>query len=134
MLATQIRFRRPAFDFSSKGSTEKSCNGFEVLLFGSAIWKQTPLSEIVLVLACNILKGGCLMTLIVSSSKTVADIDRPLTNSIKQAAVRSGLSERSLWAAIAQHKLNSIRIGGRVLIPENALRSFLGLKEDSDEK
>lgn len=63
------------------------------------------------------------------SIETVTNIDRVLTNTVRQAAARCGLSERSIWTAIAQQRLGAVRVGGRVLIPEDSLRSFLGLTE-----
>jgi len=68
------------------------------------------------------------------STKSVTEIAGVLTNTVKQAAARTGLSERSIWSAIAQKRLKSVRIGGRVLIPERALRLFLDLGEASDGK
>jgi excisionase family DNA binding protein len=62
------------------------------------------------------------------SSETVTLPEPVLTNTVKQAAIRTGLSERTLWLAISRKQLKSVRIGGRVLIPEQALRSFLGLQ------
>jgi excisionase family DNA binding protein len=58
------------------------------------------------------------------SSKSVT---QPLTNTIKEAASRTGLSERTIWQAIADHRLDTVRVGGRVLIPEESLRKFVGL-------
>jgi excisionase family DNA binding protein len=63
------------------------------------------------------------------SIKNVTESEPILTNTVKRAADRSGLSERSIWNAIAEQKLKAIRVAGRVLIPEEALRSFLGLKQ-----
>jgi excisionase family DNA binding protein len=63
------------------------------------------------------------------SIKTITPGENVLTNTVRQAAVRIGLSERSIWSAISQRRLSSVRIGTRVLIPEDALRSFLGLRE-----
>lgn len=60
------------------------------------------------------------------SNKTVTS---PLTNTVKEAASRTGLSERTIWQAITDRKLRVVRIGTRVLIPEESLRSFLGLKK-----
>ncbi len=60
-------------------------------------------------------------------------VTKTLTNSVKQAASRAGLSERSIRLAISDGRLRTVRIGTRVLIPESALRSFLGLKTDSRE-
>ena len=60
------------------------------------------------------------------SSKTVT---RQLTCTVKEAASRTGLSERTIWQAITDRKLSVIRVGTRVLIPEESLRSFLGLKK-----
>jgi len=61
------------------------------------------------------------------SSKSVTSSEGILTNTVKQAAVRTGLSERTLWDAIAKKKLRATRVGGRVLIPEESLRKFLGV-------
>ena len=58
------------------------------------------------------------------SSKTVT---RPLTNTIKDAAARTGLSERTIWQAINDGRLEAVRVGTRVLIPEEGLRAFLGI-------
>lgn len=63
------------------------------------------------------------------SMEIVTQESTVLTNSVKQAAIRTGLSERSIWSAIAQRKLRAVRVGGRVLVPEEALRLFVGLKE-----
>ncbi|MGA3126067.1 MAG: excisionase family DNA-binding protein [Candidatus Korobacteraceae bacterium] len=65
-----------------------------------------------------------------STTKTVTST---LTNTVKEAASRTGLSERSIWQAITDRKLNIVRVGSRVLIPEEALRTFLGLKSGSGE-
>lgn len=63
------------------------------------------------------------------SSKTVTQRDEVLTNTVRQTGSRTGLSERSIWKAISQGKLHAVRVGGRVLVPEKSLRSFLGLLE-----
>ncbi len=65
------------------------------------------------------------------SSKSVTSSTEILTNTVKQAAVRTGLSERTLWDAIAKKKLSATRVGGRVLIPEESLRRFLGMRDGS---
>lgn len=64
------------------------------------------------------------------SSKTVT---HTLTSTVKEAAARTGLSERTIWQAITDGKLSVVRVGTRVLIPEESLRSFLGLKGGSSE-
>jgi excisionase family DNA binding protein len=64
------------------------------------------------------------------SSKTVTPEPSFLTNTVEQTAKRTGLSERSIWKAISDGRLDSVRVGGRVLVPEESLRSFLGLKQE----
>jgi excisionase family DNA binding protein len=66
------------------------------------------------------------------SSKTVTPMEGILTNTVKQAAIRTGLSERTLWDAIAKQRLRATRVGSRVLIPEQSLKAFLGLREVKD--
>jgi excisionase family DNA binding protein len=63
------------------------------------------------------------------SSKSVTRSEGILTNTVKQAAARTGLSERTLWDAIAKKTLRATRVGGRVLIPEESLRKFLGMRD-----
>jgi excisionase family DNA binding protein len=65
-----------------------------------------------------------------SSDETVTN---PLTTTVKDAARRTGLSERTIWQAITDRKLSTIRVGTRVLIFEESLRAFLGLKGGSSE-
>jgi excisionase family DNA binding protein len=62
------------------------------------------------------------------SNKTVT---QTLTCTVKEAATRTGLSERTIWQAITDRKLSVVRVGTRVLIHEESLRSFLGLNSGS---
>lgn len=61
--------------------------------------------------------------------ETVTQHRSILTNTVEQTASRTGLSERSIWKAIAEGRLSVVRVAGRVLIPEESLRVFLGLQE-----
>lgn len=45
--------------------------------------------------------------------------------SVKVAAAESGLSERTIHAAIKQGRLKVMRVGRRVLVSPDALREFL---------
>lgn len=46
--------------------------------------------------------------------------------SVKVAAQKIGLSERTLHSAIKGQQLKAIRVGRRLLITDEALRDFLG--------
>jgi hypothetical protein len=66
------------------------------------------------------------------STKNVTELplwaaSQRLTWSVRESALACGLSERSLWSAIARGNLPVTRIGGRTLIPDKALREFLGI-------
>jgi len=48
--------------------------------------------------------------------------------SVKRAAETSDLSERRIWSAIRSGELQATKVGGRTLIPDQALRRFLGIE------
>jgi excisionase family DNA binding protein len=49
----------------------------------------------------------------------------PLAMSVPEAARRSGLGTRSMWAHVKNGRLRTIRVGTRVLVEMDALREFL---------
>jgi len=59
------------------------------------------------------------------TTKTVTEGVTRLAWPIPHASQATGLSERSLWAAIARGDLGSIKVGRRRLIPDADLRRFL---------
>lgn len=52
-------------------------------------------------------------------------IEPKLAYSIKQACQASSLSRTTLYAHIAAGRLRVVRVGGRTVIPAEALRSLL---------
>lgn len=52
----------------------------------------------------------------------------PLTVSIAKAAEMTGLSTRTIQRRIADGDLTVHRVGGRSLVPMDALRRFVGLE------
>lgn len=51
--------------------------------------------------------------------------DTPLAYSIRQACRVSSLSRTTLYGHIAAGRLRAVRVGGRTVIPAEALRSLL---------
>lgn len=51
--------------------------------------------------------------------------DTPLAYSIRQACQVSSLSRTTLYGHIAAGRLRAVRVGGRTVIPAEALRSLL---------
>lgn len=49
----------------------------------------------------------------------------PITFTLERAAEESGLSQRTLQYAIEDGRLESLRVGRRVLIPARSLEKFL---------
>jgi excisionase family DNA binding protein len=58
----------------------------------------------------------------------------PISFSVKVAAQQSGLSERTIHAAIKRGKLKVLRVGRRVLITPAALNEFLNNETTNDSK
>jgi hypothetical protein len=54
-------------------------------------------------------------------------IPQRLTWTVQSAAVASGLSARAIWYAISRGEIETVTVGKRRLIPDSALRKFLGV-------
>jgi excisionase family DNA binding protein len=48
-----------------------------------------------------------------------------ITYSIKEACKASSLAKTTIYGAISANRLKAVRVGGRTLIPADALRAFL---------
>lgn len=57
----------------------------------------------------------------------------PISFSIQAAADESGLSTRTLHAAIARGELRVLRVGRRVLIEPDELKDFLRRKSENSQ-
>jgi excisionase family DNA binding protein len=66
-------------------------------------------------------------------SKSRGESRMPISFSVKVAAEQSGLSERTIHAAIKKGDLKVLRVGRRVLITPMALNDFLNNQTTSRE-
>jgi hypothetical protein len=56
-----------------------------------------------------------------------------LTYNAREAAAAVGVSERSIWAAIADGRLKTCKAFGRTLITTTSLKALLGVEETSPQ-
>lgn len=55
----------------------------------------------------------------------IVEQPQPVTTTVRGAAARSGLSERKIWALIAEKKLRAARVGRRTLPFVDSLDAIL---------
>lgn len=58
-------------------------------------------------------------------------LNRKLTLRVDEVCSTSGLSRATIWEAIRTGRLESVKVGGRRLVPVGALRRFLGLDAEA---
>jgi excisionase family DNA binding protein len=63
--------------------------------------------------------------------KTPNVVGPPLLNGVITAAGRLGISKESVYLLIKSGQLRSVRIGSRMLIPEDELRRYVDRLEDA---